>query len=352
MTAGTITLTGLASGGNGGNAWIPISAGAAEGTYSLRFRVENSDGQSAEVVMEDCVKVDATAPQASAASVPGGISFSPAPTWSLGYSDPLLSDGTAGSGVDKFRVKYGTTPGGDDLLAETGLFEVTEYTPPPVAASGTYYLSVRAVDRAGNISAWAVSSVQIVLEGPVMQVEPPVTKGLYNTVYWTNLPGTCQVKVYRDLDTTPDNGNEYVYTSAEGEPSPAQTDFLGFPSTIFYTVSRAYETGTLAAALEYAADYQPLSHLEIDSFQFALSWQPRVSFRFLGLTPRLTGEIGTSYEWQEKLVSDAVIESAELSLSTRLELALTAADTVSLTGVYTWAEYNDYALKIEYRRAI
>ncbi|MCL6614647.1 MAG: hypothetical protein K6U03_08560, partial [Firmicutes bacterium] len=212
VTAGTITLTGLPSGGNGGNASIPISAGAAEGTYSLRFRVENSDGQSAEVVEEDCVKVDGTAPQASAASVPGGISFSPAPTWSLGYNDPLLLDGTAGSGVDKFRVKYGTTPGGDDLAAETELFEVTEYTPPPVTASGTYYLSVRAVDRAGNTSGWTVSAVQIVLEGPVMQDEPPVTKGLYNTVYWTNLPGTCQVKAYRDLDTTPDNGNEYVYT--------------------------------------------------------------------------------------------------------------------------------------------
>ncbi|MDI6872217.1 MAG: Ig-like domain repeat protein [Bacillota bacterium] len=234
VTAGTITLTGLPSGGNGGNAWIPISADAAEGTYSLRFRVENSDGQSAEVVVEDCVKVDGTAPQASAASVPGGISFSPAPTWSLGYNDPLLLDGTAGSGVDKFRVKYGTTPGGDDLVAETELFEVTEYTPPPVTASGTYYLSVRAVDRAGNISGWTVASVQIVLEGPVMQAEPSVTKGLYNTVYWTNLPGTCQVKVYRDLDTTPDNGSEYVYTSPAGEPPPSQFEFQGFPGLTFY----------------------------------------------------------------------------------------------------------------------
>ena len=129
------------------------------------------------------------------------------------------------------------------------------------------------------------------------------------------------------------------------------TEGLEVPDTAAaLTASRAYETGTLAAALEYATDYHP-SDPETESLRLALTWQPRFSFGFLGLTPRLTGEIGASYEWREKLVSGAVTGPAKLNLRTKLELALTAADLLVFTGTYTWAVYDDYSLKIEYRRA-
>ncbi|MCL6614004.1 MAG: hypothetical protein K6U03_05235, partial [Firmicutes bacterium] len=112
-------------------------------------------------------------------------------------------------------------------------------------------------------------------------------------------------------------------------------------------VSRVYEAGALAAALEQSA-----CRGVGDSLRLALTWRPQVSFRFFGLSPRLTGEIGASWRRKRPAAEAAADWSEEVGLSARLELALTAADTLCLTGAYTWAEYDDYTLKMEYRRMI
>ncbi|MEW5866412.1 MAG: Ig-like domain-containing protein [Bacillota bacterium] len=119
-------------------------------------------------------------------------------TWTASTGDPNAPDGTAGSGLDHYEVKIGTTAGGDDILAATNVGNVTTWTTDldpstpgnqGFADDGTYFISVRAVDALGNASNWVGDATTKV----VVDTVAPTLGGNVPTGFINNASPTLEV---------------------------------------------------------------------------------------------------------------------------------------------------------------
>lgn len=77
----------------------------------------------------------------------------------IGYLD-------VGSGIWRYEIAIGTTPYGDDV--HVAMINDTVFIFPSAEVGQTYYAKVRAIDRAGNIGDWGVSSdgIAVDITGP------------------------------------------------------------------------------------------------------------------------------------------------------------------------------------------
>ena len=206
------------------------------------------------------------------------------PTWTwTASSDPAAPDGTAGSGLDHYEVKIGTTAGGDDILAPTNVGNVTTWTTdldPSIAgnqgftADGTYYISVRAVDAVGNASSWvgyATTKVVVDTVAPTLSGNTPTgyinTASPTLTVTFDDTIGTATVSGYDSttaftldavsvlpVSTEPASGD------ADGTITRTTSGLADGPHTVSITVQdkagNSTTLGTVASPWTFFVDTQ------------------------------------------------------------------------------------------------
>ncbi len=169
------------SGGDG--AWCPTFSPASEGRYTLGSRAKDIAGNQAVGAATSTVYVDNTKPSVDFAFTAGArLSVTPDPVepsgWRLSLSgtaaDPILADGSAGSGVPADGVKVsvltatGGVVGGEPLLATlSGSNWSVDYPMGAGDVSGGYTARVVAVDtitRLPNLSDSQIISHTATLE--------------------------------------------------------------------------------------------------------------------------------------------------------------------------------------------
>src|SRR5205823_14015084 len=133
-----------------GGAWSSAANGAsvtvsAEGTTLVRFRAVDGAGNTSNWVQAS-VRLDRTAPTSPAVS--GGST-----SWSTAVSRTISASGStdAVSGVNHYDYRTSTNGGTTWTGTTSGAAEV-------ISAEGTTIVQFRAVDGAGNTSAWVPST--------------------------------------------------------------------------------------------------------------------------------------------------------------------------------------------------
>ncbi|MCR4424568.1 MAG: hypothetical protein NUW23_00010, partial [Firmicutes bacterium] len=149
----------------------PPLPGVAEGLYSVKVYLSNSDGGGASVwdQEDDALIIDDTAPGAPGTPSTTSPTTNTTPDWTwAAAADPNIAGGvTPGSGIKGYWVKIGTTSGGSDVLVETWVGNVTNWTTSvALTPDDTYYVSVRAEDNVGNLGDWATGSVLVDTTNP------------------------------------------------------------------------------------------------------------------------------------------------------------------------------------------
>ncbi|GBR75637.1 hypothetical protein NO2_0291 [Candidatus Termititenax persephonae] len=74
-------------------------------------------------------------------------------TWSAA-NDPLAGGSPVASGVTAYNIYWGSDVNGGTVVASVSSQNRIYKVAPPISTDGTYYLRLRTVDAAGNMSAW------------------------------------------------------------------------------------------------------------------------------------------------------------------------------------------------------
>jgi hypothetical protein len=133
----------------------------AEGTWSYRVIEVNGGGQSAPSGASEEVKVDKSGPNAPTASADRAPDYAGAGGWykdtvTVSFTsngDPLLSDGSIGSGIN----------------------EATLSAPQTFNSDGSHVASGTVADNVGNVSAPGTLAVQVDASAPIVEVNCPAT---------------------------------------------------------------------------------------------------------------------------------------------------------------------------------
>jgi hypothetical protein len=155
-------------------------------SYYLSVRSRNAAGLLSDIATGDAVIVDNIAPSASAPVPPGAFTNSSVVTFVWNES------ADAESGIAGYYVYIGTTPGGKDVLDGV-------WTPRAAYAfigglnGVTYYASVKAADRAGNIGPLSPPGAGVTVDTSMPSAYPPVAPSAYSmypNITWTWTPST------------------------------------------------------------------------------------------------------------------------------------------------------------------
>jgi hypothetical protein len=184
-------------GATSGTIWYG-PADYADGTWTVEVQAYDRAGNASNR-LEWTFQVDATGPVQPGGPVAGNIgddgrwyinTLRPTFSWPAGI-DPPASDGTAGSGVDRYTFQFGTwasKPGSEtnewpealvdesDIAATPGT-SVQQWTPAsdlPLSAGVEYSGRVKAFDALGNASEWADPEI-------VYDPDPPTAPGAPST---------------------------------------------------------------------------------------------------------------------------------------------------------------------------
>lgn len=124
----------------------PLTEGSIYYTF---LKVYDAAGNSA-LYVSDGWKPDVTPPTISAMDdgIFSGVGATPVFSWTTG------NDGS-GSGIERYEFSVGTASGGSDVVSWTSTGTSTTVTSGSsfIVLGGTYYGSVRAIDKAGNVGA-------------------------------------------------------------------------------------------------------------------------------------------------------------------------------------------------------
>lgn len=165
---------------NGTNLTIDLSnVSLTDGqTYYVSVRAVDNAANTGTASSTNGVLVDVTAPTVSTPTVAAATTTDATPTisWSAATD--------AGSGLDNYTIRIGTTAGGQNTLAPTNV-TTNSYTPASNLTDGTYYASIQADDRAGNVSAYT-SSVSFTIDTTAPSA--PTTTTAANTTLTTSTP--------------------------------------------------------------------------------------------------------------------------------------------------------------------
>lgn len=132
-----------------------FSSPLTEGTMYYTFlKVYDAAGNSA-LYSSDGWKPDVTPPTISAMDdgIFSGVGATPMFSWTTG------NDGS-GSGIERYEFSVGTASGGSDVVSWTSTGTSTTVTSGSsfIVLGGTYYGSVHAIDKAGNVGAQALGN--------------------------------------------------------------------------------------------------------------------------------------------------------------------------------------------------
>ncbi|MCX6807139.1 MAG: fibronectin type III domain-containing protein [Candidatus Berkelbacteria bacterium] len=147
---------------NNGTDWLAFEAYSTSKSWDLTSEdgtktvyVQYKDNATnTSSIYSDSIIYDGTPPGTTTPSATSPTNDT-TPTWSW-----EAAVDTGGSEIEGYYVKIGTTSGGSQILSETSIGDVLNYT-PTVLSQGTYYLSVKAKDNAGNSGNYTSSSALI-----------------------------------------------------------------------------------------------------------------------------------------------------------------------------------------------
>ncbi len=129
-----------------------------DGTKTVSYQCRDNSSNQNTVTVSDSIVLDATAP-----SVPSGISYSPNPnktgTHVVNWS--AASDGT-GSGVAGYDIRR-SSDGTSWTIIASGV-TATSFTQNPAVGPGTYIYQVRAKDNAGNTGSFSANTNTVVVD--------------------------------------------------------------------------------------------------------------------------------------------------------------------------------------------
>ncbi len=173
---------------------------AGDGTHTLRRRVLDAAGQ-ASAWKTDTIKIDSVLPANTSPVAPTA--------WQTSALSLALTgtDALSGFGHAEWRVDGGAV--------QTG-------SPAVVSADGTHLLETRAVDAAGNVSAWRTETVKIDTTAPVNTTAHPSAAWLRST-YSVTVAGTDSTSGVSRVEWRLDGGSTFTTPSASVVATGAHT---------------------------------------------------------------------------------------------------------------------------------
>ncbi len=216
---------------------------------------------------------------------------SPYFSWPAAEATGGASDGTTGSGVTGYYVYFGTNSNANPAASGT-LQSTTSYTASSLTSGNTYYLLIKTVDDAGNVSSSSVAPFvyRYDSDSPTNPTTLTVTPSSYSNVNLFNFN-------WSGASDSASGIQDYCYKTGQS----GAVDTCGITSTSIASVS-AYTTGvntlylrTRDNAGNYATNYQSISYYYSSTSpggpqnltvtptsntvnSFAFSWSPPASY--------------------------------------------------------------------------
>ncbi|MBM4250107.1 MAG: hypothetical protein FJ149_11935, partial [Euryarchaeota archaeon] len=193
-------------------------------TYYAKVRAEDNAGNAGAYGAASAgTRVDISVPQAPAPSDEGAYSTGT----TLVFSWDALDDQP--SGIARYELSIGTTPGGSDVLRDHETTELS-FTLAGALPGRTYYAMLRAVDNAGNAGQYSAPS-----DGITVDTTPPGPVAVYGGGYRTD---ATSLSLSWSLSVDPETAVvEYQYAIGT---TPGGTEFSGWTSAglrVFVTLS-------------------------------------------------------------------------------------------------------------------
>jgi thermitase len=136
--------------------WAINFDSCAQGTNYVYVNVEDQTGnltEPADPVFY--VKKDTVAPTSISQPSSTTPTNDRTPVWNWMLANDM-------SGIAGYYIKVGTSAGGDDLIAETWVGDVTSWETTVSLSDGTYYAAIKAKDNAGNVSSYGPAGSVVV----------------------------------------------------------------------------------------------------------------------------------------------------------------------------------------------
>jgi Acetyl xylan esterase (AXE1) len=204
----------------------------AEGTWTYRVIEVNGGGQSTPSGASEEVKVDKSGPNAPSASADRAPDYAGGGGWykdsvTVSFSsngDPLLSDGSAGSGVN----------------------EATLSAPQTFNTDGSHTASGTVADNVGNVSAPGTLTVQVDASAPSLEVNCPATTPVGSSASASIVASDAQSGLASDP-----SGSAPIDTSEEGPQTITRsaTDNVGHETTASCT-TQVVETRVISGKVK------------------------------------------------------------------------------------------------------
>ena len=157
-------------------------------TYYLSIRAMDNANNIGAVTTSNGITVDADQPSSPQPVVVRG-SYATPTRYYISDTDTIEVEWSSVDDVQTYQYAIGTTPGGDDVVGYTddGVGTTLTQTGLDLANGGEYYVSVRAVDTAGNTSETATSN-PVVVDTIAPEAPPAVNDGTgTDAAHTTNL---------------------------------------------------------------------------------------------------------------------------------------------------------------------
>jgi autotransporter-associated beta strand protein len=213
-------------------------------TYSVSVRAIDNAGNVSTPVSSDGVMADAVAP------VAGTVKDGPVAGSDITYQQSATSFSASwsgfadvnGSGIDRYEWAIGTTPGGHNVMAFTSVGTATTASTSGLSLNDNvrYFVTVKAIDRAGN-------ATTVTSDGVTVYSLPPVVTAANIRL----AGGTAGGGVFKPLDTVTATWND---TTAGDRNShligSVSMDFsrFGGPEAVAATLNRGVWTATYRIA--------------------------------------------------------------------------------------------------------
>ncbi|MBZ0293089.1 MAG: hypothetical protein K8L99_11045 [Anaerolineae bacterium] len=142
------------------------------------------------------------------------------------------------TGATSYEMRLGTNNPPQTLMASG---DATSYQPPSSLVAGHYYWQVRALDAAGNVSAWS-TPFSLTITSPANEAPLPnyhTTSTV--TLSWGALDGATAYEI--QVDTQPSFANPLVYSTIV-EANALQVTTPPLTNGIYYWRVRAQRSGT------------------------------------------------------------------------------------------------------------
>ena len=340
---------------NGSSPWATVIAGAtgswtytpptalADGNYSITAKAVNGAGISSAAAPAIIFTLDATPPAAPTLTGPTGASAN---------NKPVLSGTAEANSTVKLYNNNGTTA----LATITaGLDGLWTYTPTTALPDGSYSLTAKATDPAGNTS---VASSAIVFKIDVTAPAVPTLTGPSGTT--TNnkpvLSGTAEanstVKLYNSTSATPiatvtagtDGKWTYTPTTALADGSYSltakATDAAGNVSGVSSVLTFTVNTGsTTAATMTWAADqangFEQISQLALKTVATPKSTVTETINLTAGASYSFGASYGYSYATTSPTISMQILDANNTVVASSSNLSQVLNFTATSSGTYT-----------------